>query len=142
VVAKKKKLDKELNQLVDLDTFLRGLRGQLRTSIDGLREELNKEKGNQEEPEPIPVFLLEEIELSLGCRIEKEVKGTLKAGASAKGMVKVWLLGGEAQGQVGGEVSGGRGAANEARLRIVMKPKEAYWDVDGWRLKDEIFLAK
>jgi len=117
---------------IDFPTFIRAIRHQLQISLDDLRIELL-----QKRQEAVPVFALDSVELTVGCRVE--LAGGAKASAEAQSGHILKLLVGTIKGGVTGEASAT--AAREGTLKVVLQPKEAYWDVDGWQFKP-LFLTE
>ena len=127
-----------------LDRFVSGLRQQLRASISSLQEEL-KEAEEKNQP-TLPVFLLDEVEVTVDARVNQKMAAKLDAGGevAAETPNLLSVLVGKASGKAKGgvEATNERGESESTRVRILLRPKMASWDKDGWNITSDIFLQK
>jgi len=137
-MAKSEKL-----QYLPLDQFITGLRQQVKQAVEELQQELDSEKPDEpDELASIPIFLLEEVDLTLRAQVDKSVAMELAAEGKVKGkgLIRVFLGGAEAE--AGGKAASEIGTKDSeaVSVRVVLRPKLATWSEDGWRLTDQIFL--
>ncbi|MEM8964444.1 MAG: hypothetical protein AAGD38_23360 [Acidobacteriota bacterium] len=131
--------DKTPEPNLALDQFVDGLRRQIRASVGQLQHELDSARDTKQKS--LPVFMLDEVEVTVDAQIDEKVAGKLSVGGEVELAPKLLFIPlGKAAAKAEAEGSGESGSAHSTKVRILLRPKMASWDKDGWNVSSDIFL--